>query len=139
MEKVEQVTQIEFVSYTESVPAILEKIFVGKHLKAQEAILLKPNLVNASPFPVTTPPQLVGEVVKYVRKHSSARLIIAEGCGDSVMDTWEVFASLGYNDLAKKMDVELLDLNHAPWSGWKIKEIKFFRKCFCRKLPLKVL
>lgn len=130
MEKTEKVTEIEFVSYTESVPAILEKIFVGELLKDQETILLKPNLVNASPFPVTTHPQLVGEVVKYAGKHSSARLIIAEGCGDSVMDTREVFESLGYNDLAKKMDVELLDLNHAPLVRVENKENEIFPEMF---------
>jgi len=130
MEKTEKVTEIEFVSYTESVPGILEKILVDEQLKDQETILLKPNLVNASPFPVTTPPQLVEAVVKYARKHSSARLIIAEGCGDSVMDTWEVFASLGYNDLSKKMDVELLDLNHAPLIRLENKGNKIFPEMF---------
>ena len=130
MEKTEKVTEIEFVSYTESVPGILEKILVDEQLKDQETILLKPNLVNASPFPVTTPPQLVEAVVKYARKHSSARLIIAEGCGDSVMNTWEVFASLGYNDLSKKMDVELLDLNHAPLVRLENKGNKIFPEMF---------
>jgi len=130
MEKTEKVTEIEFVSYTESVPGILEMILVDEQLKDQETILLKPNLVNASPFPVTTPPQLVEAVIKYLRKHSSARLIIAEGCGDSVMDTWEVFASLGYNDLSKKMDVELLDLNHAPLVRLENKGNKIFPEMF---------
>jgi len=130
MEKTEKVTEIEFVSYTESVPGILEMILVDEQLKDQETILLKPNLVNASPFPVTTPPQLVEAVIKYLRKHSSARLIIAEGCGDSVMDTREVFASLGYNDLSKKMDVELLDLNHAPLVRLENKGNKIFPEMF---------
>jgi uncharacterized protein (DUF362 family) len=130
MEKTEKVTEIEFVSYTESVPGILEKILVDEQLKDQETILLKPNLVNASPFPVTTPPQLVEAVIKYARKHSAARLIIAEGCGDSVMDTWDVFASLGYNDLSKKMDVELLDLNHAPLVRLENKGNKIFPEMF---------
>jgi uncharacterized protein (DUF362 family) len=130
MEKTEKVTEIEFVSYTESVPGILEKILVDEQLKDQETILLKPNLVNASPFPVTTPPQLVEAVIKYVRKHSSARLIIAEGCGDSVMNTREVFASLGYNELSKNMDVELLDLNHAPLVRLENKGNKIFPEMF---------
>ncbi|HKL82007.1 MAG TPA: DUF362 domain-containing protein [Desulfobacter sp.] len=130
MEKTEKVTEIEFVSYTESVPGILEMILVDEQLKDQETILLKPNLVNASPFPVTTPPQLVEAVIKYLRKHSSARLIIAEGCGDSVMDTREVFASLGYNELSKNMDVELLDLNHAPLVRLENKGNKIFPEMF---------
>lgn len=130
MEKTKEVTEIEFVSYTESVPAILEQILLDEHLKGQKIILLKPNLVNARPFPVTTPAQLVEGVVKYVRTYSSARLIIAEGCGDSVMNTGEVFASLGYNNLAKKMDVELLDLNHAPLIRLENKENEIFPEMF---------
>jgi len=77
-------------------------------------ILLKPNLVNASPFPVTTHPDFVAAVIETIRAHTSAPMVIAEGCGAMELETGEVFVRLGYDCLAEKYGVELLDLNHAP-------------------------
>lgn len=79
-----------------------------------QPILLKPNLVNASPFPVTTHPDFVAAVIETIREHSSAPMVIAEGCGAMELETGEVFARLGYDCLADRYDVVLLDLNHAP-------------------------
>ena len=76
-------------------------------------ILLKPNLVNTSPFPVTTHPEFTGAVVDAVRAHTDAPVVIAEGTGDKDKETAEVFAALGYDELAREKGVELLDLNHA--------------------------
>ena len=77
-------------------------------------IMLKPNLVNDSPHPITTPPALCAAVIAYIRRHSEAPIIIAEGCGAAHLETPEVFVRLGYEDLARQHDVALLDLNHAP-------------------------
>jgi uncharacterized protein (DUF362 family) len=77
-------------------------------------VMLKPNLVNASPPPVTTPPDFCEAVITVVRKYSTAPIVIAEGCGDAQLDTHAVFDKLGYNDLAKRMNVALMDLNTAP-------------------------
>ena len=114
MQRTTGIMESEFKTYSESVPEILDAIQAGQQLKKQETVLLKPNLVTASPFPVTTSPELCRTVIEYIRRHSQARLIIGEGCGDEEMDTPEVFAALGYERLAQEMDVELLDLNHAP-------------------------
>lgn len=76
-------------------------------------ILLKPNLVNASPFPVTTHPEFTAAVIDAVRAHTDAPIVIAEGTGDKDKETDEVFAALGYDELARRKDVGLLDLNHA--------------------------
>jgi uncharacterized protein (DUF362 family) len=77
-------------------------------------VMLKPNLINGSPHPVTTPPALCEAVIPYVRAHSTAPIVIAEGCGDAALETPEVFAQLGYTAMARRLDVELLDLNTAP-------------------------
>jgi uncharacterized protein (DUF362 family) len=79
-----------------------------------ERLLLKPNLVNASPFPITTHVDFVAAVIAAVREHSDAPIVVAEGCGDAVMETTEVFEKLGYVPMAEELGVELLDLNHAP-------------------------
>jgi uncharacterized protein (DUF362 family) len=56
----------------------------------------------------------VEAVIAYVRAHSSAvELVVAEGTGCG-LETAEVFARLGYTELAARLDVSLLDLNNAP-------------------------
>jgi uncharacterized protein (DUF362 family) len=107
------VTNIPFESYKLSVPRILDKTGANKDLKNQTIILVKPNLVNDSPFPVTTAREFTREVILYIQKHSTARIILAEGCGDAVLETDEVFQNLCYDSLARELNIELLDLNHA--------------------------
>lgn len=108
------VVTLPFASYAESVPAALDAVGAPALLARQERVLVKPNLVNASPHPVTTHPDHCRALVEYVRAHSRAEVVIAEGCGDAVLDTDDIFEALGYTDLARELDVELLDLNHAP-------------------------
>jgi uncharacterized protein (DUF362 family) len=83
-------------------------------LAQQSVIVLKPNLVNASPPPVTFPVKTMEALIRAIRKHSDADLIIAEGCGDLDRTTAELFELHGYTDLAERYGVELIDLNEAP-------------------------
>ncbi len=80
----------------------------------QKKILLKPNLINTSPHPITTPVECCESVVEYIRNCSDCRIIIAEGCGDASSETNEIFHLHGYTKLAKRYDIELVDLNTAP-------------------------
>jgi uncharacterized protein (DUF362 family) len=107
------VTEIIFTSYEESVPAALDAAGAAEVLGRQERILIKPNLVSASPPPVTTPAALVEAIVGYVREHSGAEIVIAEGTGDAMRETSDVFKALGYVKLADKYGLELVDLNTA--------------------------
>ena len=108
------VATIGFTSYRESIPEALDALGAGEVLAKQTAILIKPNLVNASPPPVTTPAACCEAVVEYVKARSPAELMIGEGCGDSVLETDEVFDRLGYREMAARVGVPLLDLNYAP-------------------------
>ena len=100
-----------FTGYQETVPAILDRIEAWKAFKRRRTIWIKPNLVNTSPFPVTSDPEMIRVLAQYIRRHSKARVLIAEGCGDTQMETGEVFERLGYVELARELDLELVDLN----------------------------
>lgn len=100
--------------YAATVREAFEQAGGPQALAGFERILLKPNLVNAARFPVTTHPEFTAAVIDVVRAHSDAPIVIAEGTGDKNKETDEVFAALGYDDLARRKDVALLDLNHAP-------------------------
>ncbi|MCP4133930.1 MAG: DUF362 domain-containing protein [bacterium] len=104
----------KFTSFKESVPAALDGVKARDILAAQTAILVKPNLVNTAPHPITTSVECCRAIVEYIRECTSAKIIIAEGCGDASYETGEIFRIMGYEDLAKSYDIELIDLNTAP-------------------------
>lgn len=105
---------VDFSNYQESVPLALDAINVPEKLASQAKVLIKPNLINSSPHPITTSPDCCEVILEYVRQHSKAEIIIAEGCGAAHAETDEIFQNLGYTDLAEKHGVPLVDLNHAP-------------------------
>jgi uncharacterized protein (DUF362 family) len=105
---------IRFQSFEKSIPEVLDKIKAAQTIARQTKILIKPNLVNASPHPITTSPACCEAIIQYIRKHSKAKIIIAEGCGDGAHETPAIFQALGYTTLAQQYDLELIDLNHAP-------------------------
>ncbi len=108
------VASVTFRSYAESVPEVLDQIGAADVLRQQTAVLIKPNLINTDPHPVTTPPACCEALIDYIRACSAAEIVIAEGCGDADCETGEVFAALGYEKLAARKSVRLIDLNTAP-------------------------
>lgn len=103
-----------FVSFEQSVPRILDAVGAGPLFAVQQKILLKPNCVCASGHPITTHPECCAAVINYIRAHAAPEILIAEGTGDARRETDAIFEALGYDDLAHRLGVELLDLNHAP-------------------------
>jgi len=105
---------LDYVSDAESVPAALDASGAAEALSGFDAVLLKPNLVNDSPFPVTTRPGFCTEVIRWMRARLNAQIVLAEGCGSCSLDTPEVFRRLGYEEMARREGIELVDLNTAP-------------------------
>jgi uncharacterized protein (DUF362 family) len=103
----------EFNTYEETIPKLLQAIGAPEILSRQSCILIKPNLVNASPPPVTLPAAACDALVRACRQWSNARIVIAEGTGERNLTTFEVFRIHGYHRLAETHDVELVDLNEA--------------------------
>ena len=101
------------VSYQDTIPRLLDTIGAGRVLAGQTRILIKPNLVNTSPPPVTLPRAACEALVRYCLEHSSGQVIIGEGTGEKHLETPQVFQAHGYDRLAAELDVELVDLNEA--------------------------
>jgi uncharacterized protein (DUF362 family) len=108
-----------FLSYAESIPRTLEAIAAADTLKRQSRIIVKPNLVNASPPPITLPVEAAEALLGYIRDCSAAEIVIAEGTGERHMETDEIFRVHGYDRLAERFGAKLLDLNHAPLTELK--------------------
>lgn len=111
--------EVEFTSYEESINCALDAIDAHERLATQTAILIKPNLINSSPHPITTPAECCEAIVQYIRKYSKADIVIAEGCGAANLETSEIFKVLGYTELAEKYGIELVDLNYEPLRSLK--------------------
>lgn len=107
-----KVLSVDFISFSKSVPEILEKAGLAKLLQNQKKIILKPNLTTNLPPPCTTPTSLVEEVIKFCQKNSDAEIIVVEGSGGC--DTLTAFKDLGYERLAKNYKILLIDLNREP-------------------------
>lgn len=108
---VEKVIIENFESYQNTIPKILTECGLSDVIKEQNQILIKPNLTTNVKPPTTTPVQLVEEIIKFCQKNSQAKIIIGEGSGGC--DTTKAFEELGYLELSKKYQIELLDLNRA--------------------------
>jgi uncharacterized protein (DUF362 family) len=104
----------EFHGYGKTVFSVFDAIHAADILSGQTKILIKPNLINASPHPVTTPAACCAAVIEYIRSVSQAAIVIGEGCGDESMETHEVFSRTGYDRLSEKYNIPLVDLNTAP-------------------------
>jgi uncharacterized protein (DUF362 family) len=100
---------IKFRSYGETVPRILGILKLQRELKKYDKIVLKPFLTN--PIQGSTSVEFVEEILRFVLSHKNpvAEVFIAEGADGE--DTQELFEVLGYDKLAEKYDVSLVDLN----------------------------
>jgi len=104
-----RVSKVRFTDYPRSIGRALDLIEAGRHLPRTGLIIIKPNLTNTSPPPVTIPASAVEAVYQYCRAHTNAEIVIGEGCGSG--RTEEIFRKLGYNRLARRYGVELVDFN----------------------------
>ena len=105
------VAKVDFAGYETSIPKALDLIEAGARLPQDGLIIIKPNLTNSSARPVTTAVEAVEAVFQYCRGRSKAEIAIGEGTGQG--RTCDVFKTLGYADLARKYDIELIDFNEA--------------------------
>ena len=106
-----QVAKVKFVDYQSSIAKALELIGAGARLPQEGLIIIKPNLTNSSPPPVTTDVEAAEAVYLYCKAHSKAKIAIGEGCGSGTTD--DIYRRLGYTLLAKKYGIELIDFNDA--------------------------
>lgn len=103
------VAKVKCANYTSSVAKALDLIGAATRLPGDRLIVIKPNLTNSSPPPVTTSVDVVEAVYRYCRDHTQAEIIIGEGCGSG--RTQDVYAELGYVDLAGRYGIRLVDFN----------------------------
>ena len=123
-----------FKNFTDSLPLLLDEIGAADILRQQERVLLKPNLVNDSSPPITLPVDAMEALLGYLKDCSQAELIIGEGAGEPQLSTDDVFQALGYDRLAKRYGVKLVDLNEAENVRLTHPDCRVFPEFFLPKL-----
>jgi uncharacterized protein (DUF362 family) len=103
------VARVAFKDYETSVPAALDLVAAAARLPRSGLIVIKPNLTNADPPPVTTHVGAAEAVCRYCREHTQCEIAIGEGCGRG--RTGDVFEATGYAALAKRHKLKLIDFN----------------------------
>ncbi len=104
-----RIAKVKFTDYQSSIAKALNLIGAGTRLPQEGLIIIKPNLTNSSPPPVTTSVAAAEAVYKYCKIRTKAKIAIGDGCGSG--RTPDVYKALEYTDLAKKYGIELLDFN----------------------------
>jgi uncharacterized protein (DUF362 family) len=102
---------VDFVSFNTTIPALLDTLSVHRRVADEKSIVIKPNCITASPFPVTTDPACCEAIIRYLQRHTGAKIFIAEGCGAPQYTTRYVFDNLGFTAMAKRCNVRLIDCN----------------------------
>jgi len=89
----------------------LEMIGADEAFRSDERILVKPNYIDAShpSTGVTTDARIVEGVVKFLKKNGLGNITIGEGSG--MADTMRAFKVAGIDEVARRWNVDLMDLN----------------------------
>ncbi len=115
MPQVHTIYTTKFSTWQKSINTLLTEANLLPLLAQQKTVLIKPNLVETFPPPITTPPELIEAIIDYIKaKLPNLEIIIGEGSGSLLYETGHTFTTLGYKEMAKRKDVRLIDLNNAP-------------------------
>jgi uncharacterized protein (DUF362 family) len=106
-----RVAKVKFTDYQTSITQALDLINAPATLPQNGLIIIKPNLTNSSPPPVTTSVNAAEALYNYCKARTKADIVIADGCGSG--KTPQVFKTLGYTGLADRYGLKLIDLNDA--------------------------
>ena len=108
---------------------LLEGAGFRRLVEAAARVILKPNLIDGAPYPVTSDAGFVFRVAEYVRQVSPrAEIVVAEGCGAPGVETHRLYRKLGYTGPARRMGIRLVDLNEEPCRRLQRAEAAFLRE-----------
>jgi len=105
---------------------ILHEIDLEKDIPNKDSLIgIKPNLVVAKPSTsgATTCPQLVEGLVEHLKSKGYNNMVILEGSwvGDNTQDAFKV---CGYENLSKKYNIPLIDLQNDSYSDYEVDGVK---------------
>ena len=88
---------------------------LGKAVKSQDRILLKPNFNSDDPPPGSTAADFLMAVIEILREHGCTRLSVGDSAGRPWVPTAKVFKNLGLPSLMADAQIPLLDFDQAKY------------------------
>jgi len=98
--------------YSEAITRALDEVNAVEALTGFDRVIVKPNMVNGSPPPVTTDVRCVMAIVEYLKERLDTEIVVAEGSGEG--STLANFKTNGYEQITERFGVELVDLDALP-------------------------
>jgi len=88
----------------------LEAMDAGTVVSEKKRILVKPNItiMRTAAEGVTTDPNVIEGIIMFLRDNGVKEIAIGEGGG---CDVTEAYRKLGFNDIAERYNVKLIDIN----------------------------
>ncbi len=93
---------------------------VRKALNPGDRVLLKANFNSADPPPASTDPAFVAAVVELLREEGITDLTLGERSGWPWMPTADVMEKAGVFQLAKELDLPVINFDPGPWMDVKL-------------------
>ena len=114
--------------------SVREAIFLAGGLdfiKPEDVVLIKPNVNSYDPYPGTTNPQVVGEVVRMVKQAGAKRVIVADRSGPGRWsDTMYNMETVGIAQAAREAGAEVIALEKEEWTRVRPQGAKYWEKGF---------
>ncbi len=88
---------------------------LGKSLKPQDRILLKPNFNSEDPPPGSTAFDFLSAVIDLLREHGCTQITVGEGSGRAWVPTERVYRLTGLSSRLAEMNVPLLDFDQSRY------------------------
>ena len=103
-------------------------------IKPGDVVLVKPNVNSYDPYPGTTNPEVVAEVVRMVKEAGAKRVIVADRSGPGwYSDTMYNMEKVGIAQAAREAGAEVVALEKEEWIRVRPKGAKYWKKGF--KIP----
>ncbi len=107
--------------------SVMKKMDIASEIPEGAVIGIKPNLVVAKPSAsgATTDPEIIEGIIHYLKENNHNNIIILEGSwvGDK---TDRAFRICGYDKIAEKYGIELIDLQKDKSTSVKVKDLTLF-------------
>ncbi|MGM0366229.1 MAG: DUF362 domain-containing protein [Actinomycetota bacterium] len=128
--------KVDFNNYGKSVSELLDLLSWEKQLEKIEKIILKPNLLEDAPPPCTTDKDCLAAIIEYIlNRKNNMDIVILEGSGGC--DTQKAYAGLGYESMAKKYGVRLMDVDRCRLVKLSDEQALAYREIYLPEILLK--
>ena len=123
---------IKFTTYEETLSKILRVMKLDQEIKKHSTIIIKPTLTGNPE--TSTPREFVEPVLEFCLKNKNPVTDILIADGSDGHDTLDLFESSGYNQIAEKYGIGLLDLNTSEIELIGSNEALRFEKIYLPKI-----